>query len=43
VVDSGPLFAEPLALADGGRMYVSDHVALTVRLGLEREPTGAVS
>jgi endonuclease/exonuclease/phosphatase family metal-dependent hydrolase len=43
VVDSGPLFAEPLALADGGRMYVSDHVALTVRLGLERVPTGAVS
>jgi hypothetical protein len=39
VVDSGLLFAEPVGLADGGRMYVSDHVALTVRLGLGRMPT----
>jgi exonuclease III len=40
VLDSGLLFAEPLALADGGRMYLSDHVALTVRLGLRCVPTG---
>jgi hypothetical protein len=34
VVDWGPLFAKPVALANGDRMFVSDHVALTVRLGL---------
>lgn len=39
VVDSGLLFAEPVVLADGSRMYLSDHVALTVRLGLECVPT----
>jgi Endonuclease/Exonuclease/phosphatase family len=39
VVDSGLLFAEPVVLADGGRMYLSDHVALTVRLGLGCVPT----
>ena len=32
--DRGLLFAEPVVLADGGRMYLSDHMALTVRLGL---------
>jgi exonuclease III len=36
VVDSERLFTEPVVLADGGRMYLSDHMALTVRLGLPR-------
>jgi exonuclease III len=36
LVDSGVLFAEPLALPSG-RMYLSDHVALTARVGI---PTG---
>jgi exonuclease III len=36
VLDSGLLFAEPLALPDGRRMYLSDHVALTARIGLPR-------
>jgi len=40
VVDHGLLFAEPVALADGSRIYVSDHVALTVRLGLGRPGRG---
>jgi endonuclease/exonuclease/phosphatase family metal-dependent hydrolase len=34
IIDSSVLFAEPLALPVGRRMYVSDHVALTVRVGL---------
>jgi endonuclease/exonuclease/phosphatase family metal-dependent hydrolase len=32
IVEHGPLFAEPLTLPDGRRMYVSDHVALTASL-----------
>jgi hypothetical protein len=32
VTDTGLLFAEPLALPGGGRMYLSDHVALTARV-----------
>jgi hypothetical protein len=39
VLDSGLLFAEPLVLADKCRMYLSDHVAPTVRLGLGCVPT----
>jgi exonuclease III len=38
VLDSGLLFAEPLALPDGRRMYLSDHVALTARIGLRSQP-----
>jgi endonuclease/exonuclease/phosphatase family metal-dependent hydrolase len=34
LVDSGVLFDEPLALPEGRRMYLSDHVGLTARLGL---------
>ena len=34
VIDSGLLFTEPLALPDGRRMYLSDHVALTTRIAL---------
>jgi endonuclease/exonuclease/phosphatase family metal-dependent hydrolase len=34
LLDFGPLFTEPVIRADGRRMYVSDHVALTVRVGL---------
>jgi endonuclease/exonuclease/phosphatase family metal-dependent hydrolase len=34
VIDSALLFAEPLALPDGSRIYLSDHVALTARIGL---------
>jgi endonuclease/exonuclease/phosphatase family metal-dependent hydrolase len=34
VIDSGLLFAEPLALRDRRRMYLSDHMALTARVGL---------
>jgi exonuclease III len=34
VIDNGLLFAEPLTLPDGRRMYLSDHVALTARIGL---------
>jgi exonuclease III len=34
VLDAAPLFAEPVTTADGGRLYLSDHVALTVRVGL---------
>jgi len=34
VLDHEPLFTEPVTRADGRRMYVSDHVALTVRVGL---------
>ena len=34
VIDTGLLFAEPLALPGGRRMYLSDHVALTARIGL---------
>jgi hypothetical protein len=40
LLDSGLLFAEPVVPADGGRMYLSDHVALTVRLGLGSIPAG---
>lgn len=36
VLDSGHLFAEPLTLPDGRPMHASDHVALTVRVGLAR-------
>jgi len=32
VIDSELLFVEPLALPDGRRMYLSDHVALTARI-----------
>jgi exonuclease III len=32
VVDHGLLFAEPLPLPDGRRLYLSDHVALAVRI-----------
>jgi hypothetical protein len=39
VIDSRLLFAEPVVLTDGSRMYLSDHVALTVRLGLGCVPT----
>jgi endonuclease/exonuclease/phosphatase family metal-dependent hydrolase len=34
VIDNGLLFAEPLTLPAGRRMYLSDHVALTARIGL---------
>jgi len=34
VLDYAPVFTEPMIRADGRRMYVSDHVALTVRVGL---------
>jgi endonuclease/exonuclease/phosphatase family metal-dependent hydrolase len=34
VIDSGVLFAEPLALPDGRRTFLSDHVALTVHIGV---------
>jgi endonuclease/exonuclease/phosphatase family metal-dependent hydrolase len=34
VINSGLLFAEPLVLASGRRMHLSDHVALTVQVGL---------
>jgi exonuclease III len=34
VIDSGVLFAEPVPLPGGRTMYVSDHVALTARVGL---------
>jgi hypothetical protein len=34
VIDNGLLFAEPLALPGGHRMHLSDHVALTARIGL---------
>jgi hypothetical protein len=34
VTGSGLLFAEPLALDGGRRMYLSDHVALTARVRL---------
>jgi exonuclease III len=34
ILDSEVLFAEPLVLPDGGRMYVSDHVGLSTRIGL---------
>ena len=34
VIDSGLLFTEPLTLPGGRRMYLSDHVALTARVGL---------
>jgi endonuclease/exonuclease/phosphatase family metal-dependent hydrolase len=39
VLDRTPLFTAPLARPDGRRMFVSDHVALTVRVGL-RPPEG---
>jgi hypothetical protein len=39
VLDSGLLFTEPVVAAGGGRMYLSDHMALTVRLGLGCVPT----
>ncbi|MFY1692082.1 endonuclease/exonuclease/phosphatase family protein [Plantactinospora sp. WMMB782] len=32
VLHTGRLFTEPLALPDGDRLYVSDHVALTARI-----------
>lgn len=35
VVESGVLFAEPLKLPTGHQLYLSDHVALTIRLGLD--------
>ncbi len=38
VIDSGLLFAEPLARPGERRMYLSDHVALTTRVGLTRPP-----
>jgi len=41
VVDSRTLFTEPLELPTGHKMYLSDHVALTVLVGLD--PSGAVS
>jgi exonuclease III len=34
LVDSGILFAEPLALPEGRQMYLSDHVGLTARVRL---------
>lgn len=34
VTDNGLLFDQPLALPDGRRLYLSDHVALTARIGL---------
>jgi hypothetical protein len=39
VLECGLLFAEPLVRADADPMYLSDHVALTIRLGLGRVPT----
>jgi endonuclease/exonuclease/phosphatase family metal-dependent hydrolase len=35
VLDSGPMFTEPVALPDGRRMYLSDHVALTAGVALD--------
>jgi exonuclease III len=34
VLDAQPLFAEPVTMPDGRRLYLSDHVALTVRIAL---------
>jgi hypothetical protein len=47
LIDSGVLFTEPLALPSGRRIYLSDHVALTIRvavagpLGHRPERTGS--
>jgi endonuclease/exonuclease/phosphatase family metal-dependent hydrolase len=41
VTGSGLLFAEPLALPDGRRVYLSDHVALTARIGLDVNSPGS--
>ncbi len=38
VLDTEALFTEPLPMAGGGHMYVSDHVALTARIGLPEPP-----
>jgi endonuclease/exonuclease/phosphatase family metal-dependent hydrolase len=40
LIDTGLLFAEPLALPGGRRIYASDHVALTARVGLTDGPMG---